>query len=104
MTVKKVTPEMVQDLCEVLASVDKPEDMKLLLDDLCTIKEVEQMAQRIKAARLLKENKTYTNIMENLDISSTTLSRVSRALQYGEGYNRFLSKYGENTPASIGGG
>ena len=90
MTVKKVTPEMIEDLCQVLASIDKPEDIRLLLDDLCTIKEVEQMAQRIKAVRLLKENKTYTEIMKDLDISSTTLSRVSRALQYGKGYSRFI--------------
>lgn len=90
MTVKKVTPEMIEDLCQVLASIDNPEDIRLLLDDLCTIKEVEQMAQRIKAVRLLKENKTYTEIMKDLDISSTTLSRVSRALQYGKGYSRFI--------------
>ena len=90
MTVKKVTPEMIEDLCRVLASVDNPEDIRLLLDDLCTIKEVEQMAQRIKAVRLLKENKTYTEIMKDLDISSTTLSRVSRALQYGKGYSRLI--------------
>lgn len=90
MTVKKVTPEMIEDLCQVLASIDNPEDIRLLLDDLCTIKEVEQMAQRIKAVRLLKENKTYTEIMKDLDISSTTLSRVSRALQYGKGYSRLI--------------
>ncbi len=90
MTVKKVTAEMVEDLCTVLANIDDPKDMKLLLDDLCTIKEIEQMAQRIKAVRLLKDNKTYTQIMETIDISSTTLSRVSRALQYGEGYNKFV--------------
>ncbi len=90
MTVKKVTPEMIEDLCRVLASIDNPEDIRLLLDDLCTIKEVEQMAQRIKAVRLLKENKTYTEIMKDLDISSTTLSRVSRALQYGKGYSRVI--------------
>ena len=90
MTVKKVTAEMVEDLCSVLAAIDDPKDMKLLLDDLCTIKEIEQMAQRIKAVRLLKDNKTYTQIMETIDISSTTLSRVSRALQYGEGYNKFV--------------
>ena len=90
MTVKKVSAEMVEDLCTVLAGIDDPKDMKLLLDDLCTIKEIEQMAQRIKAVRLLKDNKTYTQIMDTIDISSTTLSRVSRALQYGEGYNKFV--------------
>lgn len=90
MTVKSVSPEMIKELCEVLVSVENEEDCKDLLDDLCTVKEIEQMAQRIRAAKLLKEGKTYTQIMEELDISSTTLSRVSRALQYGKGYNRFL--------------
>ena len=90
MTVKKITPEMINDLCSVLASIDNADDIKIFLDDLCTIKEIEQMAQRITAARLLKDNNTYTKVIEQLDISSTTLSRVSRALQYGKGYNKFL--------------
>ena len=48
------------------------------------------MAQRIRAARLLKEGKTYNQVIEETDISSATLSRVSRCLQYGTGYSRLL--------------
>ena len=48
------------------------------------------MAQRIRAARLLKAGKTYNQVIDATDISSATLSRVSRCLQYGEGYRRYL--------------
>ena len=48
------------------------------------------MAQRIAAAKLLIEGKTYQQVIENCDISSATLSRVSRCVRYGEGYNKFL--------------
>jgi TrpR-related protein YerC/YecD len=87
---KKITPEMIQDVYNLLASVDNPKDMELLFQDLCTNKEVEQMAQRIAAARLLIEGNTYNKVIEKTDISSATLSRVSRCVQYGNGYKKFI--------------
>ena len=44
------------------------------------------MAQRLYAAKLLSEGKTYQEVTEACSISSATLSRVSRSLQYGSGY------------------
>ena len=65
--------------------------MKALLEDLCTYTEVEQMAQRAKAAQLLKEGKTYTEVIAATNISSATLSRVSRCVRYGSGgYEKFV--------------
>lgn len=87
---KKITPEMIQDVYNLLAAVDNPKDMELLFQDLCTNKEVEQMAQRIAAARLLIEGNTYNKVIEKTDISSATLSRVSRCVQYGNGYRKFI--------------
>ena len=87
---KKITHEMIQDVYNLLAAVDNPEDMELLFQDLCTNKEVEQMAQRIAAARLLIEGNTYNKVIEKTDISSATLSRVSRCVQYGNGYKKFV--------------
>lgn len=91
MTVKKINEEMVNELFELILSLETVEDCKLLFEDLCTFKEVEQMAQRLKSARLLLEGKTYNQVIEQTDISSATLSRVSRCVQYGEGYSKFLS-------------
>lgn len=77
-------------LFELIASITDPADCKALFQDLCTAKEIENMAERIYAAKLLLEGKTYNQIMELADISSATLSRVSRCVQYGEGYSKLL--------------
>ena len=90
MTSKRVTKEMVNELYELFLSLENIEDYQLLFEDLCTFKEIEQMAQRFRAAKLLIEGKTYSQIMEEVEISSATLSRISRCVQYGGGYAKFL--------------
>jgi TrpR-related protein YerC/YecD len=60
------------------------------MEDLCTTKELENMAERFYAAELLMEGKTYNQVMELSNISSATLSRVSRCVQYGSGYKKLL--------------
>jgi len=80
----------IEELCRLIAGIDDPEDIRVLLDDLCTRKEVENMAERVFAARLLMEGNTYNQVMAQADISSATLSRVSRCVQYGKGYSRLL--------------
>ena len=82
--------QKIDALFELIASITDPSDCKALFQDLCTAKEIENMAERIYAARLLIEGKTYNQIMEVADISSATLSRVSRCVQYGDGYSRLL--------------
>ncbi len=84
--------EKIQVLCSLLASIDDPGDCRLFLEDLCTAKELENMAERCFAAQLLLEGKTYNEVMERSNISSATLSRVSRCVQYGKGYSKFLKK------------
>ena len=87
---RKATAEMIEDLYALLATLEDATACRELLTDLCTDKEIEQMAGRVRAAKLLKEGKTYAEIIEQTDISSATLSRVSRSLQYGDGYRKFL--------------
>ena len=90
MSDKKITKEMLCELYDLLAKIYKSKDIELLFADLCTNKEIEQMAQRITAAKLLMEGNTYVQVIEKTDISSATLSRVSRCVQYGEGYKKFI--------------
>ena len=88
---KEQTKMMLVKLYETFLACETKEDVEMLLDDLCTHKEVEQMAQRITAAQMLKSGKTYAEIIEQTDISSATLSRVSRCVQYGAGgYEKFV--------------
>ena len=80
----------IKELYSLILSLDSIDDCAKLFDDLCTAKEIEQMAQRVKAARLLIEGKTYNQVMEQCENSSATLSRVSRCVQYGKGYKEFI--------------
>ncbi len=79
-------------LYELLAQIDNPQDIEKLLDDLCTRKEVENMAERLYAAQLLLDGNTYTQVMSQVNISSATLSRVSQCVQYGAGYSSLLKQ------------
>ena len=76
----------------LISRLDSPQDCADLFEDLCTRKELEKMAERIYAARLLMEGNTYNQVIAQSDISSATLSRVSRCVQYGKGYSRLLKK------------
>lgn len=92
MQTKKADSKMINELYGLIADIKTADDCRLLFEDLCTSKEIEQMAQRISAARLLIDGKTYQQVTESVDISSATLSRVSRCVRYGNGYNKFLKK------------
>ncbi len=84
--------ERIENLLKLLVSLESVEDCRALLEDLCTAKEVENMAERCYAAQLLIEGNTYQQVMAQVDISSATLSRVSRCVQYGTGYSKLLKK------------
>ena len=84
--------DRIENLFKLIAAIDNVDDCRALFDDLCTVKEVENMAERCYAAQLLMEGNTYNQVMAQADISSATLSRVSRCVQYGRGYSKLLKK------------
>lgn len=84
--------QRIEELYRLIAETHDPEDIRALFDDLCTRKEIDNMAERVFAAKLLMEGNTYNQVMAQADISSATLSRVSRCVQYGNGYSRLLKK------------
>lgn len=84
--------EKIQSMYQLISMLETPEQCADLFEDLCTRKELEKMAERIYAAKLLMEGYTYNQVISQSDISSATLSRVSRCVQYGKGYSTFLKK------------
>ena len=85
-----MSEESINEMYDIIATLQTEEDCKIFFEDLLTYKELENLSQRIEAARLLKEGKTYVQIQEITGISNTTLSRVSKALQFGKGYKKFI--------------
>lgn len=88
---KRSSEELIPELFETILKLRTKEDCAAFFADLCTEKEVQNMAERLAAARLLIEGKTYLQVIESVDISSATLSRVSRCVRHGTGYTRMLA-------------
>lgn len=83
----------LEQLFKAITLVEDVEECKDFFADICTAQELEKMAQRLEAAQLLLEGNTYEQVIEKTQISSTTLSRVSRCLRYGDGgYRKIIEK------------
>lgn len=98
--------EMKDYLFEAILSLETIEDCYNFFDDLCTIKEVNEMAKRMCGAKMLDENRVYTEITEKTGLSTATISRINRCLKYGSnGYSSVLRKLferGVKSPKIIG--
>jgi TrpR-related protein YerC/YecD len=81
------------ELFEEILKLDNLEECQKFFDDLCTINELEAMLQRIKAAKMLLEDKTFQEVVKETGISSATLARVSKCIKYGDGgYKTIINK------------
>ena len=72
-------------LIQALLALQNEEETENLLEDLCTIREVQDLSQRIEVARLLRLQLTYNDIAQMTGASTATISRVNRCLLYGAG-------------------
>ena len=92
MSIKNYQP-MLKELYAAILSLETESEAELFLEDLCTIKELESMCQRLQAAKMLLDGKTYIEIVDATEISSATLARVSKCVRYGKGgYKAALTK------------
>lgn len=85
-----ITDEHLNEFYCAVLKLKNVNDCKDFFDDICTYKELEQMAQRLAGAKLLMEGKTYEEVIKETDISSATLSRVSKCVKYGKGYKKVI--------------
>ncbi|MBQ8309883.1 MAG: helix-turn-helix domain-containing protein [Clostridia bacterium] len=87
-----IRSESVDRLFQIILNLGSPEDCYAFFEDVCTIKEVQDMAQRLDAAFLLDEGMNYQEISQKVGISTATISRVSKCLKYGSGYRNAIDK------------
>jgi TrpR-related protein YerC/YecD len=94
--------ESVDRLCRAILSLETVDECKAFLEDVCTIKEVQDLSQRLTAAMMLRQGCNYGQVSEKLGVSTATISRVSRCLNYGPGgYDTVLTRI---DPEGEGGG
>ena len=81
----KIRNESMDRLFQSILNLQNLEECYDYFEDLCTIKELLDMAQRLDTAVLLAEGCSYQKIQEQVDISTATIGRVSKCLNYGTG-------------------
>lgn len=85
--------EFTEQLFEAILQLENKEECYKFFEDVCTIKEIKALGQRLEVARLLNEGATYEQIADATGASSATISRVKRYLNYGaEGYQLILER------------
>lgn len=84
-------------LLEAILTLKTTDELQRFFDDLCTIQEINAMAQRYEVARYLHQGLTYSQISQITHASTATISRVNRSLVYGEeGYQTALERSMKN--------
>lgn len=92
----RLKSERTDMLARAFLSLESVEECYNLFEDLFTIREVQDLSQRLEVAQLLSSKATYTEIVEKTGVSTATIGRVNRALNYGAGgYQRVLERLSE---------
>lgn len=87
--------ESVDRLFRTILNLENIDECYAYFEDLCTIKEIQDMSQRLDTAILLAQGKSYQKITEEVDVSTATIGRVSKCLRYGSGgYRNAIEKLG----------
>lgn len=83
----------IDELFRAVLLLEDEEDCYRFFEDICTINEIHSISQRLQVAKLLSENKTYSEIERITKASTATISRINKCLVYGaEGYKRILDR------------
>lgn len=102
----RMKKETMDELFRAILSLESIEECYEFFEDLCTMKEMADMAQRVETAQMLLEGKTYEQIVKSVEISTATISRINRCIQYGSGgYEKVLSRIhqpAQNDEAAVG--
>ena len=85
------------DLYRAVLQLKTPEECYAFFEDLCTVAELQAMEQRFEVAKLLNQGLIYSDILEKTGVSSATISRVNRCLEYGSGGYRLAIGRAEET-------
>lgn len=89
----KLKEKNIDFLIDAILSLKTKQECCNFFEDLCTIPELKAMSQRLQVAKMLSENRVYSDIVAETGASTATISRVNRSLIYGtEGYKVVFSR------------
>lgn len=78
---------------EAVLSLKNKEECYAFFEDISTVAELKSLAQRLQVALMLRRGRTYSEICDTTGVSTATISRVNRCLEYGaDGYDLVLDR------------
>ncbi|GKX27806.1 hypothetical protein SH1V18_02860 [Vallitalea longa] len=90
---KNIKSHELDKLFEAILNLNNSEECYLFFEDICTVNELQSLAQRLQVAKMLREQHTYLEIAEKTGASTATISRVNRSLNYGnDGYDMVFAR------------
>ena len=90
---KKIRTEEVDHLFEAILTLQNKDECYQFFEDVCTVKEIQAISQRLEVAKMLMEKKVYSDIVKETGASTATISRVNRSLNYGtDGYEKIFER------------
>ena len=96
---EKNNSKEIYKLYEAVVGLKTVEECAAFFEDICTIKELQDISQRLQVAEMLNEGKNYQEISKQTGASTATICRVNKCLVYGSGGYRTVlgeSKKGES--------
>lgn len=91
---KEIHNESTEKFIKAILHLETVEECKRFFEDICTIKELQDMSQRLDVAFLLNEGKSYQEVLSKTGVSTATISRVNKCLNYGSGgYKEAIDKF-----------
>ncbi len=91
----KLESSETKQLMEAILALKDEDECCRFFEDICTVHEIQSLAQRWAVAVKLRKGVTYHKIAEETGASTATISRVNRCLSYGaDGYTLVLDRLG----------
>lgn len=89
----KLHTQDVDNLFRAILCLESVDECYRFFEDACTVKEILDIAQRLKAAKMLMNGENYAVVSKTTGMSTATISRVNKCLEYGGGgYRSVLEK------------
>lgn len=82
---KNIPKERKIDMYKAILELRDLDECCRFFEDICAMTELQSMEQRFEVAKMLRQDKVYTEIKDKTNASSATISRVNRMLNYGTG-------------------
>ena len=91
--IRRLNDKNIDNLFEAILTLKSVEECYDFFEDICTVDEVQGISRRLCAAKMLMDNRVYSDITSETGLSTATISRVNRSLNYGnDGYELIFTR------------